>query len=99
MHKITHRYGKDENGNVYLAEYKYVDMVTGEVAAELVGDEIVWYKDIDSEFERGIFDKVRFDIMHDEHLALYGVKPRGKVPPQIDFEEWLNTKVQVQYDF
>jgi hypothetical protein len=81
-------------------------MVTGEVAAELVGDEIIWYKNIGSEFERGIFDQVRRDIMHDEHLALYGVKPKCKLPPPLDFEEWINSgrrpssgRTAVQYDF
>jgi hypothetical protein len=104
MYKITTKFGKDDNGNITLAEHKYVHMYTGEVIAELVGDETVWYKNMEDkaqdEFMKAIFEAARHDIMQDEYLSLIGVKPKCKLPqPVADLEAWLNTKQEVSYDF
>jgi hypothetical protein len=97
MYKIISKYGKDGMGKITLAEYKYVDTLTGDTSAELIDGEIVWYKEL-SDFERMLFNQIRYDIMEDDYLHHYDIKPRFKEPAQTDLDEWLKSW-EGNYDF
>ena len=88
MYKIINKYKKDANGNVTLSEYKYVDILTGETAAELIDGQIIWHIRL-NDFERQLFEQLRYDIMDDDYLYYYDIKPRLKPLQQTDLDEWL----------
>jgi len=64
---------KTENGNIVLAYFRYVDIVTGEAICESINGELFWYREPDNDFIKSVVCHRFEEIQQKWWLEAHGI--------------------------
>ena len=80
---------KIENEQPGLEFFRCVDISTGDIVCEVVGDDLIWRKESPNRYLKLVMEERRKEVMRPWFLKLYGIWPKVEFPKK-SIEEIAN---------